>query len=53
MASTKRGVRLLSVLWPDQQLGSTDRRIHATRVVSPNGGLDALFIQNTLRELSI
>ena len=53
MPPTKRGVRLLGVLWPDQQLGSTDRRVHATRVVGPNHRVDALFVQNAFRELSI
>lgn len=46
-------VGFVTVFRSDEQLGSTDRRVHTARVVSPNHALDADLVQNALGDLSI
>ena len=53
MASMKRVVGLVEILRSHEQLGSTDGRVHPARIVCPDHGLDADFVQDALRDLRI
>ncbi len=53
IASMKRLVGLANILRSHQEIGSTDRRIHSARIVSPNHRLDSRLIQNAFGYLSI
>jgi hypothetical protein len=53
MASMKRFVGLVDIRRSDDQLGSTERRVHPARIVSPDHGLDPGLVQNALGYLSI
>jgi hypothetical protein len=53
MASLKRVVGLAKILRSDQQLGSTDGRVHSTGIVSPDHGFDPDLVQHALGYLRI
>lgn len=53
MPSIQRGLGPLEIVHPDQQLDVTERRVHATRIVSPNHGLDPGLVQDAFGHLCI
>ena len=53
MASVKRIAGFLSILGPDQQISSSQTRIHPAGIVRPDHGLDPDLVQNAFGYLSI
>jgi hypothetical protein len=53
MASVKRLDSLLEIFGPDEQIGASERWIHAAGIVRPDDRFDADLIEDALRDVGI